>query len=63
MCGALQVGIIRFPVQALLAKTVRQVSNAQEAVKLEAKAPPPLAYEADAMTIKTPDGRMRLVNQ
>jgi hypothetical protein len=48
---------------ALLAKTVRQVSNAQEAVKLEAKAPPPLAYEADAMTIKTPDGRMRLVNQ
>lgn len=47
----------------MLAKTVRQVSTAQEAVKLEAKASAPLAYEADAMTIKTPDGRMRLVNQ
>jgi hypothetical protein len=39
------------------------VSTVQEAVKLEAKAAPSLAYEADAMTIKTPDGRMRLVNQ
>lgn len=47
----------------LLAKTVRPVSTVQEAVKLEAKAAAPLAFEADAMTIKMPDGRMRLVNQ
>lgn len=44
-------------------KSVKKVTTAQ-AVKLEAKETKPLAvYEPGAMTIKTPDGRMRLVNQ
>jgi hypothetical protein len=47
----------------LLAKTVRKVSTEQEAVKFEQKAAKPLEFEADAMTIRLPDGRMRLVNQ
>jgi soluble lytic murein transglycosylase-like protein len=47
----------------LLAKTVRKVSDEKEAVKFEQKAAKPLEFEADAMTIRLPDGRMRLVNQ
>ncbi len=44
-------------------KSVKKVSEAQ-AVKLEAKEAKSLAvYEPGALTIKTPDGRMRLVNQ
>lgn len=47
----------------MLAKNVRKVSSEHEAVKLEEKSAAPLAFEADAMTIRLPDGRMRLVNQ
>ncbi len=44
-------------------RTVKQVSN-QQAAKLEKKETKPLTvYEANALTIKMPDGRMRLVNQ
>ncbi len=44
-------------------KSVKKVSD-QEAVKLEQKEAKPLAvYEANALAIKMPDGRMRLVNQ
>jgi len=44
-------------------RTVKQVSN-QQAAKLEKKESKPLTvYEANALTIKMPDGRMRLVNQ
>jgi soluble lytic murein transglycosylase-like protein len=40
-----------------------KVPNAQIA-KLEKKAPPPLTtYERNALTVRLPDGRMRLVNQ
>lgn len=47
----------------MIAKAVRKVSETQ-AVKLEEKAAKPLTvYEPDAITIRTPDGRMRLVNQ
>ena len=46
-----------------LAKTVRKVSD-QQAVKLENKESAPLTVlERNAMTIRTADGRMRLVNQ
>ncbi len=44
-------------------RTVKQVSN-QQAAKLEKKETKPLTvYEANALAIKMPDGRMRLVNQ
>lgn len=44
-------------------RTVKTVSN-QQAAKLEKKESKPLTvYEANALAIKTPDGRMRLVNQ
>jgi hypothetical protein len=44
-------------------KTVKKVST-EQAVKLEKKVSKPLAvYEANALAIKMPDGRMRLVNQ
>ncbi len=44
-------------------KSVKTVTEAQ-AVKLEAnEAKPLMVYEPGAMTIKTPDGRMRLINQ
>lgn len=44
-------------------RTVKQVTN-QQAAKLEKKESKPLTvYEANALTIKMPDGRMRLVNQ
>ncbi len=44
-------------------KAAKRVSET-EAVKLEAKASAPLElYEAGAVTIKLPDGRMRLVNR
>jgi len=44
-------------------RTVKQVSN-QQAAKLEKKESKPLTvYEANALAIKMPDGRMRLVNQ
>jgi len=44
-------------------RTVKQVTN-QQAAKLEKKESKPLAvYEANALAIKMPDGRMRLVNQ
>jgi len=47
----------------MIAKAVKKVAPAQVA-KLEEKAPKPLTvYEPDALTIKLPDGRMRLVNQ
>lgn len=47
----------------MIARSVKKVSVAQVA-KLEEKAPKPLTvYEPDALTIKLPDGRMRLVNQ
>jgi hypothetical protein len=46
-----------------LARIVRKVSSVQ-AVKLERKESVPLTdYEKSIMTIKLPDGRMRLVNQ
>jgi hypothetical protein len=46
-----------------LAKTVRKV-NTQQAVKLEQKEAAPLTVlERSALTIRTADGRMRLVNQ
>jgi Transglycosylase SLT domain len=44
-------------------KSVKKVTNDQ-AVKLEMKAAKPLTvYDANALAIKMPDGRMRLVNQ
>jgi soluble lytic murein transglycosylase-like protein len=44
-------------------KTVKKVTN-QEVAKLEKKETAPLTvYEPNATAIKTPDGRMRLVNQ
>jgi hypothetical protein len=44
-------------------RTVKQVTN-QQAAKLELKESKPLTvYEPNALAIKTPDGRMRLVNQ
>jgi hypothetical protein len=44
-------------------KSVKKVSNT-EAAKLEQKESKPLTvYEANALAIKMPDGRMRLVNQ
>lgn len=44
-------------------KDVKKVSTAQVA-KLEKKAPAPLTtYERNPLTVKLPDGRMRLVNQ
>lgn len=44
-------------------RTVRQVTERQ-AAKLEKKETKPLTvYEPDALTIRLPDGRMRLVNQ
>ena len=44
-------------------RAVKQVTR-QQAAKLEQKEAKPLAvYEPDALAIKTPDGRMRLVNQ
>ena len=44
-------------------KSVKKVSNS-EAAKLEKKESKPLTvYEANALAIKMPDGRMRLVNQ
>src|SRR5437868_1508826 len=44
-------------------KTVKKVTTAQVA-KLEKKAPAPLTtYEPNALTVRLPDGRMRLVNQ
>ncbi|HQU82533.1 MAG TPA: lytic transglycosylase domain-containing protein [Pyrinomonadaceae bacterium] len=47
----------------MIAKAVRKVSAVQ-AVKLEEKEAKPLTiYEPDAIAIRTPDGRMRLVNQ
>lgn len=47
----------------MLAKSVKKVSATQVA-KLEINAPKPLTvYEPDAVAIKMPDGRMRLVNQ
>lgn len=47
----------------MIARSVKKVAPAQVA-KLEEKAPKPLTvYEPDALTIKLPDGRMRLVNQ
>jgi Transglycosylase SLT domain len=46
-----------------LVKTVRKVTSTQ-AAKLEQKESKPLTvYEPNALAIKTPDGRMRLVNQ
>jgi hypothetical protein len=46
-----------------IAKTVRKVTNTQ-AAKLEQKETAPLTvYEPNALAIKMPDGRMRLVNQ
>ncbi len=46
-----------------LAKTVRKVSS-QQAIKLENKESAPLTVlERSALTIRTADGRMRLVNQ
>jgi soluble lytic murein transglycosylase-like protein len=46
-----------------VAKTVRKVSTTQ-AAKLEKKETAPLTvYEPNALAIKMPDGRMRLVNQ
>lgn len=43
--------------------SVRKVSN-QQAAKLEKKENKPLTiYEPDALAIRLPDGRMRLVNQ
>ena len=46
-----------------IAGSVRKVTS-EQAVQLERKGTAPLTiYEPDAMTIKTPDGRMRLVNQ
>jgi soluble lytic murein transglycosylase-like protein len=46
-----------------LAKTVRKVTNNQ-ATKLEQRENAPLtAYAPNALAIKLPDGRMRLVNQ
>lgn len=47
----------------LVAKTVRKVNTIQ-ATKLEQKAAAPLTvYEPDAVAVRLPDGRMRLVNQ
>lgn len=47
----------------LVANSVRKV-NTQQAAKLEQKVSAPLTvYEPDALAIKMPDGRMRLVNQ
>src|SRR5215213_2473012 len=44
-------------------RTVKKVTN-QQAAKLEQKESKPLTiYEPNALAIKTPDGRMRLVNQ
>lgn len=44
-------------------RTVKKVTN-QEIAKLDKKAPAPLtAYEPNALTVRLPDGRMRLVNQ
>lgn len=44
-------------------RSVKKVSN-QQAAKLEQKESKPLTvYEPNALTIKLPDGRMRLVNQ
>ena len=44
-------------------RTVKQVTR-QQAAKLEQKESKPLTvYEPNALAIKTPDGRMRLVNQ
>ena len=44
-------------------RTVKTVTT-QQAAKLEQKVTKPLTvYEPDALAIKTPDGRMRLVNQ
>lgn len=46
-----------------LIRTVKKVTN-QDVAKLEKKASAPLtAYEPNALTIRMPDGRMRLVNQ
>ena len=46
-----------------LAKTIRKVTSTQ-ATKLEQKETAPLTvYEPNALAIKMPDGRMRLVNQ
>jgi hypothetical protein len=46
-----------------IVKTVRKVTNTQ-AAKLEQKEAAPLTvYEPNALAIKMPDGRMRLVNQ
>lgn len=45
-------------------KTAKKVSNQQDIAKLEKKPSAPLTiYEANALTIRMPDGRMRLVNQ
>jgi soluble lytic murein transglycosylase-like protein len=47
----------------MIAKAVRKVNN-EQATKLEQKVSAPLTvYEPDAVAIKMPDGRMRLVNQ
>ena len=47
----------------MIAKNVRRVSS-EQAAKLEAKISAPLElYETGAVTIKLPDGRMRLVNR
>lgn len=47
----------------MVAKAVRKV-NATQAAKLEEKEKKPLTvYEPDALAIRLPDGRMRLVNQ
>ncbi len=47
----------------MVASAVRKV-NTQQAAKLEQKVSAPLTvYEPDAVAIKMPDGRMRLVNQ
>ncbi len=44
-------------------RSVKKVTN-EQAVKLEKKEAKPLtAYEANALAIRMPDGRMRLVNQ
>ncbi|HEY0461239.1 MAG TPA: lytic transglycosylase domain-containing protein [Pyrinomonadaceae bacterium] len=44
-------------------RTVKKVTN-EQAAKLERKESKPLTvYEPDALAIKTPDGRIRLVNQ
>jgi soluble lytic murein transglycosylase-like protein len=46
-----------------LARSVKPVSK-EQAAKIENKTPAPLTvFEPDATAVKTPDGRMRLVNQ